>query len=109
MNTTRKIPYINVNKLTNIDLEIIHLAIKEIQLLCDGAKHLDGCGFNKADAEFGKILASTKFLTRKQAAVGLRMIIKYKRQLRAVIVMNLLDIIERVTVQVGIENASKNS
>lgn len=49
--------------------------------MCDGAQDLDGCGFNKRDTRFGKILAQKTSLTDKMFAIGQKMIRLYHRQL----------------------------
>ena len=50
---------------------------------CDGAKSMDGMGFNKVDSYIGKILAYKAGLTNREAALGKRLLTKYKRQLPA--------------------------
>lgn len=50
---------------------------------CDGARSLDGCGFNKLDAEVGRRLAGLGRMTDRQAAFGRRLCVKYRRQLPA--------------------------
>jgi SNF2 family DNA or RNA helicase len=48
---------------------------------CDGAQDLDGCGFNKRDTAFGKMLAQKIALTEKMFAIGKKMVTLYHRQL----------------------------
>lgn len=48
---------------------------------CDGAQDQDGCGFNKRDTNFGKILAGKTSLTDKMFKIGQKMIRLYHRQL----------------------------
>ncbi len=49
---------------------------------CDGAHAVDGAGFNKLDANFGKSLARQEGpLTQKQTDSALRMLRKYRKQL----------------------------
>ena len=48
---------------------------------CDGAHKIDGAGFNKFDSRLGKELAYRPHLTPKQAALGLRLVTKYQRQI----------------------------
>ena len=59
----------------------IHEGLRHIEGLCDGARVLDGRGFSKLDAAFGRSLAYSPSLTPRQAAAGLRLVVKYKRQL----------------------------
>jgi len=59
----------------------IHSVLRLLASMCDGARELDGCGFNKFDARIGRSLAEMQGLTPKQAALGQIMIRKYKRQL----------------------------
>lgn len=59
----------------------IHRALQELALMCDGARTLDGHGFNKLDTQFGKSLAAAPRLSQKQAKAGRRLAIKYGRQL----------------------------
>jgi len=59
----------------------IHACLKLLAGQCDGARTLDGHGFNKFDAEFGRSLAEARTLTPKQAAAGQKLIRKYQRQL----------------------------
>jgi SNF2 family DNA or RNA helicase len=48
---------------------------------CDGAQDQDGCGFNKRDTNFGKILAGKTSLSDKMFKIGQKMIRLYHRQL----------------------------
>lgn len=80
--------------LTVGDIHIIHKAIKLIDSMCDGAIELDGAGFNKTDSDFGHSLASQIILSRRQAVAGLRMIVKYKRQLPSDVTLSLQSILE---------------
>jgi hypothetical protein len=59
----------------------IHRKLQILTAMCDGAQSLDGHGFNKYDALLGRSLASMSRLTAKQAAIGKRMVHKYRRQL----------------------------
>ena len=56
-------------------------ALKFLAARCDGARSLDGQGFNKMDADFGRDLASQTFLTPRQSEVGLKLVRKYSKQL----------------------------
>jgi len=59
----------------------IHQCLKQLAGHCDGARTLDGAGFNKLDAEFGRSLAESRFLSQKQAIHGQKLVRKYHRQL----------------------------
>lgn len=48
---------------------------------CDGARALDGAGFNRMDAYLGRQLSMCAELTPRQAALGRRILGKYRRQL----------------------------
>jgi hypothetical protein len=50
---------------------------------CDGARAVDGQGFNGFDSPVGKSLAGRGDLTAKQAALGKKLLVKYRRQLEA--------------------------
>jgi len=67
--------------LTDEQILIIHQALKQLAMLCDGAQIIDGQGFNKIDTQLGKKLATLPLLTKKQAYLGKIIIIKYKKQL----------------------------
>ena len=62
-------------------LSAIHEALKLLAGRCDGAHQLDGMGFNKLDADFGRSLAQSPRLSQKQAEHGLKLIKKYHRQI----------------------------
>jgi hypothetical protein len=49
--------------------------------MCDGANALDGCGFSKIDTRIGHSLAECATLTPRQAALGAKLVNKYRRQL----------------------------
>jgi SWI/SNF-related matrix-associated actin-dependent regulator 1 of chromatin subfamily A len=59
---------------------ILH-ALRHLASLCDGAQALDGQGFNKWDSRTGKSLAGLGHLTPRQAALGRKIIQRYRRQL----------------------------
>jgi SNF2 family DNA or RNA helicase len=67
--------------LTNKDCERIHAHLKTLAARCDYANALDGAGFNKIDAPIGHSLAQSPFLTPRQAALGSKLVQKYRRQL----------------------------
>ena len=48
---------------------------------CDGAHALDGTGFNRMDVYLGRQLSMCAELTPRQAALGRRILSKYRRQL----------------------------
>ncbi len=56
-------------------------ALKILAERCDGARSLDGNGFNKFDTQFGKDLASRNFLTPGQVEAGFKLVRKYRKQL----------------------------
>jgi SWI/SNF-related matrix-associated actin-dependent regulator 1 of chromatin subfamily A len=59
----------------------IHLGLQMLAGMCDGARQIDGVGFNKLDTNIGKSLAHAIRLTNKQAALGRKLVTKYRRQL----------------------------
>lgn len=68
-------------KLQPEQIRAIHEALRMLAGLCDGARQLDGSGFNRIDARIGHSLAHAPRLTPKQAALGKRIATKYRRQL----------------------------
>jgi len=48
---------------------------------CDGARHRDGVGFNKFDAEYGHSLAAKDALSPMQIAAGRKLLRRYSNQL----------------------------
>jgi SWI/SNF-related matrix-associated actin-dependent regulator of chromatin subfamily A-like protein 1 len=62
-------------------VEAIHEGLRCLASMCDGARSIDGTGFNKIDTNIGKSLAKAYSLSAKQAALGKRLLIKYKKQL----------------------------
>ncbi len=69
--------------LTTAQVQAVHTALKLLSAMCDGARELDGAGFNKMDTLFGHSLAERTFLTNNQAEAGKRLVLKYHRQLPA--------------------------
>jgi superfamily II DNA or RNA helicase len=67
--------------LTSDSIEAIHQALRILAGHCDGAVALDNTGFNKIDACIGHGLAEYPSLTPKQAALGKKIVLKYRRQL----------------------------
>lgn len=62
-------------------ISAIHLCLRTLSGVCDGARELDGCGYNKVDTRIGKLLAAQERITARQAVLGLRLITKYQHQL----------------------------
>jgi SWI/SNF-related matrix-associated actin-dependent regulator 1 of chromatin subfamily A len=69
----------------------IHFALRQVAGMCDGARAKDERGFNGADTFFGKDLASRASLTDRQAIVGRRMVLKYRRQIDATTYATMKD------------------
>lgn len=67
--------------ITTAQRQSIHRGLRELAAVCDGARRLDGCGFNMVDAYIGRSLASQNDLTDRQAALGRRICRRYVRQL----------------------------
>lgn len=59
----------------------IHDALRRLAGVCDGALKLDGCGYSGVDSRIGHSLAAARALSPAQAALGKRIITKYRRQL----------------------------
>lgn len=68
-------------RITESQSEAIHLALKIVAGNCDGARRADGAGFSMLDTRIGKSLSDCASLTKKQAALGLKIALKYKRQI----------------------------
>ena len=71
-------------------VQAVHLALQMLSGVCDGARDLDGAGFNRLDTRIGKSLAMQASLTAKQAVLGRKIVQKYHRQLPA----DLLEVIK---------------
>jgi SWI/SNF-related matrix-associated actin-dependent regulator of chromatin subfamily A-like protein 1 len=69
--------------LTEEQVAAIHTGLQSLAGVCDGALQKDEIGFNMLDTRIGKALAMSPALTPKQAALGQRLCIKYRRQLSA--------------------------
>jgi hypothetical protein len=67
--------------LTPENIEAIHGGLQRLAGCCDGAREIDGAGFNKLDTKIGKELAGREYLTPRQAALGLKLCTKYRRQI----------------------------
>jgi SNF2 family DNA or RNA helicase len=59
----------------------VHMKLRYLAACCDGANAKDGSGFNKLDSQIGKRLASRETLTPRQALLGQKIVMKYRRQL----------------------------
>ena len=68
-------------KLTDEQIDAILLGLRIVAGMCDGARQKDGAGFNGADSHFGKSLADLPILSRRQAAIGMKLVRKYGRQI----------------------------
>ena len=68
-------------KLTPAEIEAVHMGLQALAAMCDGAREIDGMGFNKFDTAIGKSLAGAITLSPKQAALGQKLVRKYRRQL----------------------------
>ena len=74
-------PIAKEDMLLSKQVDAVHRGLKLLSGMCDGAMEEDGCGFNRLDTRFGKSLAGQQSLSVRQALVGQKMILKYKRQL----------------------------
>ena len=70
--------------LTPEQIAEIHEGLRRLAGMCDGARTLDGSGFSKIDVRIGHALAEAARLSPRQAALGLRLTRKYRRQLGSV-------------------------
>jgi len=82
------------NKLNDVHIATIHVAVKNIACVCDGARELDNHGFNRLDARIGRDFANQDSLSPRQAALALVMVLKYQRQLGVEITNELKAILE---------------
>ena len=62
----------------------IHLGLKILAGVCDGAASWDGAGFNKIDSSIGKSFASQGYLSPKQSVIGAKLCNKYRGQFPAI-------------------------
>jgi len=67
-------------------IEAVHRGLQMLAGMCDGAQELDGAGFGRFDVRLGHDLAGRAFLTARQAALGAKLVNKYRRQLPAELV-----------------------
>lgn len=65
-----------------VKVEEVQEAVQFLANRCDGANSEDGQGYNKADSGFGKSLAAQENWTEKQTRAALKMLKKYKKQLK---------------------------
>lgn len=72
-----------VSALTFIDCAAVHEVVRFLASRCDGAKDLDGQGFNKEDAFNGHSWARMGELNPEQAKRCRDMVRKYRRQIPA--------------------------
>lgn len=70
-------------KMTPERVLAIHEALQMLAGYCDGARQLDGAGFSRVDVVIGHSLADAFALTARQAALGSKLVNKYRRQLPA--------------------------
>jgi hypothetical protein len=68
-------------KLSAADVVEVHGALRRLAGLCDGAAAIDGQGFSKIDVRIGHSLANAPRLSPKQAALGVKLCRKYRKQL----------------------------
>jgi hypothetical protein len=64
-------------------IQAVHLALQQLAGVCDGAATWDGQGFSKIDVGIGHSLARCARLTSRQAALGARLVRKYRGQFDA--------------------------
>lgn len=76
-------------KLTQVHIDQVHAALRALAAACDGAVQRDGAGFSKIDGRLGHSLAGAPRLSARQAALGLRLVRKYRRQLGELAILNL--------------------
>jgi SWI/SNF-related matrix-associated actin-dependent regulator 1 of chromatin subfamily A len=78
--TRKKIGEI-AEKLTSEQAKQIHLGLKCLAAMCDGANAIDGHGFNKFDTTLGHELAELPAISRRQAALGYTLVRKHRKQI----------------------------
>lgn len=66
--------------LSAADIRQIHGALRALAGMCDGANRIDSAGFSRIDVRVGHSLANSSSLSPKQAALGMRLCKKYRRQ-----------------------------
>lgn len=80
----------DAGKITEDQVAAVHETLRMLAGMCDGAQARDGAGFSRMDARLGHSLASEPRLTNKQAALGLRICLRYRRQYDAARLARLL-------------------
>lgn len=66
---------------TRAQRQAIHDGLRALSKACDGAAAIDGRGFSRADATFGKSLAQSRTLSDRQTESGYKLLKKYHQQL----------------------------
>ena len=77
---------IEAAKMTQDQRNAAITAIRQLDMMCDGAARVDGAGFNKLDTAIGKKLANADHLSPKQCALARKIALKYQRQLPTALV-----------------------
>lgn len=67
--------------LTDANICIIHTALKMISALCNYAVNRDNVGFSKMDTMIGHSLVNAPRLSQKQSYIGLKLCLRYHKQL----------------------------
>lgn len=67
--------------ITDAQAVAIHQALRVMARVCDGAAVEDSVGFNRFDTRMGHLLAAAPEISKLQAALGRKMLTKYRRQL----------------------------
>jgi SWI/SNF-related matrix-associated actin-dependent regulator 1 of chromatin subfamily A len=67
--------------LTPKQIVAIHGGLRMLANVCDGASSYDSSGYNKFDSHMGHVLAEKEKISAMEAALGRRMLTKYRRQL----------------------------
>jgi hypothetical protein len=80
---TRKSLDAEAERMTPERIAAIHQGLQILAGMCDGAHELDGAGFSRLDVLIGHSLAEAGSLTPRQAALGAKLVNKYRRQLPA--------------------------
>jgi hypothetical protein len=80
-NTTRKEVIVKSVALTDANIMVIHTALKHISALCNYARSIDNVGFSKMDTMIGHSLAGAQRLSQKQSYIGLKLCLRYHKQL----------------------------
>ena len=72
-------------------LEAIHLGLKMLAGVCDGASARDNVGFSGADARIGHAFANARRLTPRMAVIGRKLVRKYRRQLPETLLETVIE------------------